>query len=583
MRFLALASDYDGTLAHRGTVDLPTLAALERLLASGRRFLLVTGRELEELLDIFPHVHFCSRIVVENGAVIYHPESKQIEIIATPPPPTFIQELRRRGVPLSAGRVIVATSVGHESTVLDVIREQGLELQVIFNKDAVMVLPAGVNKATGLAHVLRQLELTEHEVVGVGDAENDHAFLALCECAVAVANALPAIQEHADLVTRGEQGAGVAELIDQVVADDLADLESLHRHDLLLGHDPEGNEVHVPPFGHNVLICGPSGSGKSTAATSFLERLAAVRYRYCIIDPEGDYSELEGASVIGNARRGAGADEVLHLLTTTETNTVVNMVGLPLNSRPPFFLSLLPGLLELRARTGRPHWLVVDEAHHLLPASWEPGPGALPQTLRCVLFITVHPDLLAPVILRSVDTLIAVGSRPGETIDQFCQSVGDAQPNLDIADLDTGEVLLWRRAEPDRPTRVRIIPSTSERRRHVRKYAEGELPPERSFYFTGAEGKLHLRAQNLILFLQLADGVDDGTWKYHLRKGDYSRWFREAIKDPELADEVALWEEERGLPAKDSRQQVREAVERRYTLPGGPPLPMRGTDARPRR
>ena len=32
MRYLALATDYDGTLAHHGDVDTPTLAALERVL-----------------------------------------------------------------------------------------------------------------------------------------------------------------------------------------------------------------------------------------------------------------------------------------------------------------------------------------------------------------------------------------------------------------------------------------------------------------------------------------------------------------------------------------------------------------------
>ena len=46
MHYLALASDYDGTLATDGRVDNATIAALERLRDSGRRLLLVTGREL---------------------------------------------------------------------------------------------------------------------------------------------------------------------------------------------------------------------------------------------------------------------------------------------------------------------------------------------------------------------------------------------------------------------------------------------------------------------------------------------------------------------------------------------------------
>jgi 3-deoxy-D-manno-octulosonate 8-phosphate phosphatase KdsC-like HAD superfamily phosphatase len=55
--------------------------------------------------------------------------------------------------------------------------------------------------------------LTPHEVAGVGDAENDHAFISQCECGVAVANALVAVKEHADYVTRGDHGSGVSQLI----------------------------------------------------------------------------------------------------------------------------------------------------------------------------------------------------------------------------------------------------------------------------------------------------------------------------------------------------------------------------------
>jgi HAD superfamily hydrolase (TIGR01484 family) len=585
MRFHILACDYDGTLAHDGHVDDATLAALERLLATGRKLLLVTGRELEDLLNVFPAIHFFSRVVVENGALLYHPENRKIEELAPSPPPAFVEALHRRRVPISVGRSIVATGHPHETTVLEVIRDLGLEMQVIFNKGSVMVLPAGVNKASGLAHALREMDFTEHEVVGVGDAENDHAFLAVCECAVAVANALPSLRERADLVTRGARGAGVAELIDRLIDTDLADVESLARHDLLIGHrvvkNGQGEEVRIPPHGLNVLIAGPSGSGKSTAATSFLERLSSQRYRYCIIDPEGDYSELEGAAVLGNQQRGPGVDEVLKVIATAEANTVINLVGMPLNDRPPFFLSLLPRLMELRARTGRPHWLVIDEAHHLLPADWAPGPVVLPQALKRTLFITVHPDLVARSALDTVDQVVAVGRAPGETIQQFCTVLEEPAPDLKEPDLEAGEVLLWSRQKHTPPVRVRIIPSQSERRRHTRKYTEGELPPERSFYFRGPQGKLNLRAQNLILFLQLAEGIDDETWVYHLQKGDYSTWFRDKIKDPELADEAAQVEQEKGLSPQESRERIRALIEKRYTLPGGPPLPMPGTDAGP--
>ena len=61
---------------------------------------------------------------------------------------------------------------------LETIRDLGLEFQITFNKGAVMVLPAGVNKASGLAAAIGELGLSPLKVVGVGDAENDHAFSA---------------------------------------------------------------------------------------------------------------------------------------------------------------------------------------------------------------------------------------------------------------------------------------------------------------------------------------------------------------------------------------------------------------------
>jgi hydroxymethylpyrimidine pyrophosphatase-like HAD family hydrolase len=223
MRYLALATDYDGTLATHGHVDEPTISGLERFLASGRKLILVTGRELNELLSVFPRIELFDRVVAENGALIYRPADRSERVLAEKPPPAFVEALKARGVgPISVGRVIVATWEPHEKAALEVIHAMGLELQVIFNKGAVMILPTGVNKATGLGAALQELGLTPPCVVGVGDAENDHAFLAVCGLSAAVSNALPALKERADIVTEADHGAGVVELIDGVLADDLA-------------------------------------------------------------------------------------------------------------------------------------------------------------------------------------------------------------------------------------------------------------------------------------------------------------------------------------------------------------------------
>jgi HAD superfamily hydrolase (TIGR01484 family) len=222
MRYLVLACDYDGTLALHGRVDEATLAALQRVLASGRKLILVTGRELDDLARTFSHQQLFEWIVAENGALLYHPASQQEKVLCERPPQAFLDRLRQQGVtPMSVGRVIVATWHPHETAVLATIRELGLELQVIFNKDAVMVLPAGINKATGLAAALDAMKLSPHHVVGVGDAENDLAFLDLCACSAAVANALPLVKERVNVVLHGDHGKGVRELIDALLANDL--------------------------------------------------------------------------------------------------------------------------------------------------------------------------------------------------------------------------------------------------------------------------------------------------------------------------------------------------------------------------
>jgi hypothetical protein len=228
VRYLLLACDYDGTIAKDGHVDEATMAAFDRLRASGRKLMLVTGREIEDLQHVFPKLETFDRIVAENGGLLYFPKTGEERLLCAPPEPRLLTTLAERHVaPLSVGRTIVATWHPHEETVLHVIRDLGLELHVIFNKGAVMILPSGVNKATGLRAALSDLEISPHNCIGVGDAENDHAFLEMCAVSVAVANALPSLKERADLVTVGDHGAGVTELIDQIVADDLAMLKGV--------------------------------------------------------------------------------------------------------------------------------------------------------------------------------------------------------------------------------------------------------------------------------------------------------------------------------------------------------------------
>lgn len=221
MPILALACDYDETLATNGKIEPPAVKALLRLKRSGGKLILVTGRQLDDLLKVCPQIHLFDSVVAENGALMYQPSTRQIRLLADKPPDGFLERLRECGVqPLAAGHSIVATVQQHYDAVRKAIAEMDLDLQIIFNRDSLMVLPSGVNKATGLSLALEELRLPPGSVVGVGDAENDAAFLEMCGVSVAVANAIPAIREAADLVTDQDHGAGVVEVINKVIAGD---------------------------------------------------------------------------------------------------------------------------------------------------------------------------------------------------------------------------------------------------------------------------------------------------------------------------------------------------------------------------
>jgi hydroxymethylpyrimidine pyrophosphatase-like HAD family hydrolase len=585
MRYLVLATDYDGTIAARGRVAESTLAGLEKVRASGRKLILATGRHLPDLKNIFPQLDRFHRVVAENGALLYCPEDKEEVLLCEPPPASLISVLKSRGVPLDVGRGVIATWEPHQSTVVDAIRGLGLDSQVIFNKGAVMVLPSGVNKASGLAAALKSLRLSAHNVVGIGDAENDHAFIALCECGVAVANSVPALKERADVVTKKEDGTGVEELIEHLLGDDLARYDAfLGRHSISLGRAIENDEeLRVTPYRHSILVTGASASGKSTVVAGILEQFSEQNYQFCLVDPEGDYENFAGALSFGTAKERPDINAIVNALQSPDHSIVVNLLDLPVAERPEYFSTLLPRMVELRTQTGRPHWIVIDEAHHLIPTSWSPATSTMAQALAGTILVTVHPEHVSSAALEPVDVIIAMGRSAMDSLRGFAQVLRIEPPAIKQGRLEklaksplgrsgfvpdsAGQALIWFRNESRTAVLAKTQPAKGERRRHRRQYAEGELSAEQSFYFRGPEGKLKLKAQNLVTFLQLAEGVDDDTWNHHLHRSDYSEWFQQHIKDLDLAQAIKEVEQNPRLSAAESKRQIREAVQSRYTVP----------------
>jgi HAD superfamily hydrolase (TIGR01484 family) len=568
MRYLALASDYDGTLAHDGVAAPETIETLERVARTGRKLILVTGRELPDLETVFPQMKVFDRIVAENGALLYNPATREKRILAQGPPEEFIDSLRERGVKnISVGDVIVATWHPHEQQVIQAIHDSGLELQVIFNKDAVMILPSGVNKMTGLTAALEELQLSHHNVVGIGDAENDHAFLKCCECGVAVANSIPSLKTRADFVTDGRDGAGVVELANKLIETDLAGLAPrLGRHYIAMGK-AGGREVTIAPYGRTILVAGQSGSGKSTLVTGLVQRAIRMEYQICLIDPEGDFSDAAGFVTTGDTRREASLDHLKKMLDDPTEQANVDLEGVEIKDRAAFFARVLAVVQERRVCTGRPHWLIIDEAHHVLPRDWAANQSEAPHERANIMMITVHPGQLAPAVLRSVNTLVIAGREPREILRQFAEAAGLTAPAIPAEDLEPGKAVVWFLDSNEIIPNLAVEAPRGERIRHKKKYAEGKLGEDRVFHFRGSRNMLDLRVENLMGFVQIASGIDDETWLFHLKNGEYSKWFREAVKDEPLSEEINRIANDDLLSAAESRKRVIHAIEEKYTAP----------------
>ena len=433
-----------------------------------------------------------------------------------------------------------------------------------------MILPSGVNKGTGVIAALDELGLSAHNTVGLGDAENDHAFLGVCEFSVAVANALVALKDHADLITQGDAGSGVEEVIEHLLSNDLSNCSrSLVRHNVLLGTTRQGNDFSISPYDSRAIIAGPSGGGKSTIVTALLERLIGAQYQVCVLDPEGDYDDMDLCVTLGGSDRIPAVSEVLELLNTGKQSISVNLLGVPLADRPAYFASLLPRLLELRAHSGRPHWLIIDEAHHLLPSQLDSMSLGAPKDLGSLIMITVHPENLAESLRNDANVVITIGPDQSQLLLRASPRAAKEFPWLNSKQMDssTGEMLVWVSGQPE-INQVMLTPSKIELRRHKRKYATGELGEDKSFYFRGPSEKMNIRVQNLTLFTQIAEGIDDETWLYHLHRHDYSTWLRFAVKDDLLADEIAAAENSNDTPPSESRARIIDAIRKQYTAAG---------------
>lgn len=510
MRFHALACSYDSTIAGHGRVDPATTAALRRVLASGRHLILLSRRPLPELLAELPPALFVM-VVADNGAVLYHPDTEQIEHLVPD--------------------------------------------------------PGAADKTVGLRAALTALCLSPRNLVAVGAAANDLAYLQHAEFSVAVANAPMALREQVDHVTTGEAGAGVSELVTALITGDLASLKPRRPRRILVGANLAGTQFTIPVHGTNLLLAGTSGSGKSTLMTGLLERINIQGYQFCALDPEGDHQHFPGADHFGDRHHAPTPDDVLTALAQPDRSVVVNLLAVALQDLPVFLRRLLRRLQELRTHTGRPHWLLLEEANHFLPLPTQKNAFHVPRWLDGMILAAVNPEHVAPDATALADVVLAFG-QPWSVLTRYADAIGEQPPTGPAetgheAALDKGTALLWERG-PGRLHTIRAAGGNSRRQPHLRRWAEAPLIEEKAFRFRGPDNRLNLPARTLSGFLDLAHGVDDHTWLHHLHRGEYSTWLREVIHDDLLADAIAAIETDQTLTTRDSRAHLSAAFHRWY-------------------
>lgn len=368
MRFSVLALDYDGTIARDGQMDSDARSAIDEVRSRGIAVVVVTGRILSDLRRAAGDIDFADAVVAENGAVLAFPDGNS-RLIGQPPPPIFLEELRRRGIDFTAGQCVVETDAAAAQQILAVVRGLELPLVLIFNRGRLMVLPQAISKGVGLREALTMLRLSSHNAIAIGDAENDHDLLAVCEFGVAVSWGSKALQATADDVLQGDGPSAVAGYIRKAAKEMRLPPERIDRTRLVLGTTGDGYPLALAMRGRNVLIAGDPRSGKSWVAGLICEQLILQGYSLCVIDAEGDYRTLEslpGVVVFGGDTPPPELPDLTRVLRHPYMSVVVDLSHVAYREKIDYLNTLLPMLASLRRTTGLPHRIVVDEAHYFL-------------------------------------------------------------------------------------------------------------------------------------------------------------------------------------------------------------------------
>jgi hypothetical protein len=518
---------------------------------------------------LLPGPQLFDAIVAENGGVLHFPASGRSLVLAQPPPPAFLDELRRREVPFLAGDVVVELDAAGADAVLAVIRDLQLPLVQLFNRGRLMILPQAVSKASGLREALRALRLSAHNAVGIGDAENDHELLASCELGVAVAWGSPALEAAADEVIEGSGPADVADFIRRLLDEPRLPASRSGRRRLHLGIREGGEAVTLDMGDGNVLITGDTQSGKSWVAGLLCEQLVLQRYCVCVVDPEGEYAGIEAlpSVVVFDLDSPPGFLDVERALRYPDVSVVIDLSKAPADQKADYVRELLLRLRDLRQRTGLPHRIVIDEAHYFLGGV--EGRDLLDPELSGHILVTYRPSQLEGEVLRSMDAIVVTSlADPGEArmLHELCGAEcdeGEWRETLRSPKIDEAVLIPGTGQEEANWTLFRISARVTNHVRHKHKYRSAPLDLDRAFVFRRRGRPTGRVARSLD---ELAAVVDrEEVFAEHLANHDFSRWIRDVFRDARLAARVREIEDAwAGGTSNDVPEALNEAIEARY-------------------
>jgi hydroxymethylpyrimidine pyrophosphatase-like HAD family hydrolase len=545
VKLSVLALDYDGTIARGDVLDPAVRDAIALARTQGIVVLLVTGRILDELRRVAGDLHFVDGVVAENGAVIHFPDSERTSALAPVVPQGFIDELRRRGVPISSGLCLVDADATEAPRLLAVIRALELPLVLIFNRGRVMAAPQGISKATGLNVALETLRLSPRNAVAIGDAENDHELLRLAEVGVAVAWGSKALQSVADITLAGTGPSAVADYVRQLAGTRTLPSPPRARRRLLLGHLEDGREFSLAVRGRNVLVTGDAKSGKSWVAGLLCEQLILHGYSVCAIDPEGDYSSLEGlpgVTVLGGDDAPPTPRELLRALRYPDRSVVIDLSQLPHDDKLQYVRAVLPALNVLRRRTGLPHRILLDEAHYYLHDA--DAPPLLDLERNGYTIVTYCASRLPQALLAATEVMIVTcesNSVEMAALRARCAGCADVDPArwAALGRLHVGQALALPITEESggELRHFTIAPRLTPHVRHREKYVDVPVSARRAFVFN-ANGQAAHQIRTLRQLVYELERTPASLLEGYVVRGDFSRWIADVFGDGALADEL---------------------------------------------